>query len=268
MSSAVIGEVLFYPCPCLNAAHILCYVVGLLYQRKDDAVLSILRSWRKQGQSQSVERNGNGTLGLVLDDGNHLHGSLHCGLRFNREKTFQFVRSQVLTMLVWYMEAFFPRKALNRIIRNQTVTHCLVENSLYRFLKQHEGISRQSAAICLYLPVVAVTPHIVEQAANQIPVHIFQQDIRPLCPLQVGGYPFADNTFVCNHLLAVAAVYRTSDIVVTLSKPSLRLGSFVILRLFLLLKGRRIQDALRTYLLRFAVGFPVKLLRMRSIVGD
>lgn len=88
MSCCMIGEVLFYPCPCLNAAHILCYVVGLLYQRKDDAVLSILRSWRKQGQSQSVERNGNGTLGLVLDDGSHLHGSLHCGLRLNREKTF------------------------------------------------------------------------------------------------------------------------------------------------------------------------------------
>ena len=157
---------------------------------------------------------------------------------------------------------------MNRVVRNQPVTHRLVKNSLDCFLEQHEGISCQSAAIRLYLFAVAVTPHIIEQAAHQIPVHIFQQDIRLLYPLQVGGYPFADNALVCNHLLAVAAVYRTLDIVVTPTEPCHRLGGFVVLRLFLLLKGRRIQDALRTYLLRLAVGFPIELLRMGRIVGN
>lgn len=73
MSAAVVGEILFYPSLCLDTPHILSHVVGLLHQREDNAVLSVLRSWRKQGQSQSVERNGDGTLGLVLDNGNHLH---------------------------------------------------------------------------------------------------------------------------------------------------------------------------------------------------
>lgn len=76
MSGRLIGEVLFYPCLCLDTPHILRHVVGLLHQRKDDAVLSVLRSWREQGQSQSVERNGDGTLGLVLDDENQIYTEL------------------------------------------------------------------------------------------------------------------------------------------------------------------------------------------------
>lgn len=76
MLAAVIGEVLFYPCLCLDAAYILRHVVGLLHQREDDAILTVLRCWRKQGQSQCIEQNGNKAFGLVLDTGNQLYTEL------------------------------------------------------------------------------------------------------------------------------------------------------------------------------------------------
>lgn len=59
-------------------------------------------------------------------------------LRLNGKGAFQLVRCQIFPVFVRYAKLFLFGKVLNGVERYQTVTHRLVENSLYCFFKQYK----------------------------------------------------------------------------------------------------------------------------------
>jgi len=77
-------------------------------------------------------------------------------LRLNGEEAFQFIRCQVFPVFVRHVKPFLFGKVLNGVKRYQTVTHRLVENSLYCFFKQYKGKISQFAAVSLDLTGIPV----------------------------------------------------------------------------------------------------------------
>jgi len=75
-----------------------------------------------------------------------------------------------------------------------------------------------------------------KQKAYQIPIHVFQQDIRFLGSFQISLNPSAHNVLVLYHLWAVPVQHGATHIVATPLEPGHGLGRFVFFRLLLLLE--------------------------------
>ena len=234
----MVGQVLFYASLVLDAAHILRYVVRFLDEVEHKAVGTAVLPFWQQRLRHLVERYHHLPLGLPLDDADgrdavhvldvapsevlhvakakpghgrqaerQLYGSLVLAFGLHRQEASEFIGRKILPMLVGSMETFLLGEAMHRIEGYQLVTDSLVEHRLHRLLKEKQRVGSQLATASLDLPFVAVlVAHIVEQTADFILPDILQQDVRLVCPFQIGGNALADKLLVLHHLLAVAAL--------------------------------------------------------------
>lgn len=219
MMGGMVSEILFYTCLLLDAPHIFRHVVGLLHQCEDNTPFSGRCGNRDMANSLSRTITGRSVFCWTME-------------------------TPVYLMSLQRSRCIFPSRS--SVMQEKPKAFCSVRSACVRVSTARKRFN--SSAVRLDLTGIAVFTHISEQSAYHVPVHLFQQNVYPLCLFQIGSNVFAYNALVLYYLLAVAFLDGALLVFVTPAEPCHRLCPLVFFRLLLAFKSQWVEYALSLYL--------------------